>query len=112
MGMNTMDLQKELDIAIKNLELKGDPSLKSGYRMDEYRVYDTYLENTYWDQFKNNIKQLYPAAYEMYNEGSGKELEERKVGRYIFPPKMASFGSSSRMLFNLAKDIAYVKNTI
>lgn len=101
-----MDLQKELDIAIKNLELKDDSSLKSGYRMDEYRVYDTYFENICWDQFKNNIKQLYPAAYEMFNEGSGKELEERKVGRYIFPPKMASFGSSSRMLFNLAKDIS------
>lgn len=100
-----MDLQKELDIAIKNFELQRDPGLKSGYRIDEHRVYDTYLENTCWDKFKTNIKQMYPMAYEMFNEGSGKELEERKVGRHTFPPKMASFGSSSRMIFNLAKDI-------
>lgn len=100
-----MDLQKELDIAIKNLEFQRDPGLKSGYRIDEHRVYDTYLENTCWEKFKTNIKQMYPMAYEMFNEGSGKELEERKVGRHTFPPKMASFGSSSRMIFNLARDI-------
>lgn len=50
------------------------------------------------------VEKKYPAAFEKFSEGSGKELEERKVGEYTYPPKMASFGSSSRMLFNLSKD--------
>ena len=99
-----MDIQKELDIAIKNHEQQNSSNLQAGYKIGN-RVYDAYLENACWENFKMNIKRMYPEAYEKFNEGSGKELEERKVGRYIFPPKMASFGSSSRMIYILSKDI-------
>lgn len=100
-----MDLQKELDLAIKNYEFLNNPSLQAGYKISEERVYDTYMGNSCWENFKLAVEKKYPAAFEKFNEGSGKELEERKVGRYIFPPKMASFGSSSRMIFNMSKDI-------
>jgi hypothetical protein len=50
------------------------------------------------------MKKQNPVAYDMYGKGGGKELEERKSGKNTYPPKMASFGSSSRMIFNLMKD--------
>ena len=44
----------------------------------------------------------------MFIVGDGSELSVRNIkGVPTYPPKMASFGSSSRMIYNLTKDIPY-----
>ena len=98
-----MELNKILDYAIMADETAKNPGLKSGYTVNE-KTYNNYLSNDSFKQFVEDMKTNHPVAYEMYDKGGGKELEERKVGKNIYPPKMASFGSSSRMIYNLMKD--------
>lgn len=97
-----MDLQKVLDSAIRDNELKRNSHLKSGYQMKDGREYDTYLENDCWELFKKDMEENHPAAFKQFDKGGGKELKER--GNSLYPPKMASFGSSSRMIYNLSKE--------
>lgn len=99
-----MDIAKILDEAIRDEEMKQDSTLKNGYKVDEKTVYYGYIENECWDKFVSKMKKDNPMAYERYGNGGGKELEVRNVKKDTFPPKMASFGSSSRMIFNLSKE--------
>lgn len=98
------DLNKSLDHAIMAMETAKDPNLKAGYLIDE-RLYDNYLSNPCWKAFVDDMKIHHPTAYAMFGQGSGNELEKRQVGGNTYPPKMASFGSSSRMIFNLMKQV-------
>ena len=93
-----LNLNQVLDYAIMQNETAKNPELKSGYKIGN-RVYDNYLENNCFDAFVTNMEKEHKTAYKKYDEGSGGELKETK-----YPPKMASFGSSSRMIFNLMKD--------
>ena len=103
-----MELNKILDLAIMKAETEAKLEIKSGYKVDSREEpYENYLDNNSWNIFVNKMKEENPAAYRRYGSGGGKELEERKVGKNIYPPKMASFGSSSRMIYNLAKDTDY-----
>ena len=97
-----MSIQKALDHAIMLQETESQPNTQAGYCIGD-RVYTNYLSNACWETFKLRMQNDNPVAYEMYTHGGGKELEERKSGRYTYPPKMASFGSSSRMIYNLMK---------
>ena len=99
-----MEINKILDYAIMADETAKNPKLKSGYTVNG-KTYDNYLSNDSFAEFAEDMKTNNPTAYEMYGKGGGKELEERKVGKNIYPPKMASFGSSSRMIYNLMKDV-------
>ena len=99
-----MKIEETLDYAIMQDETAKNQNLKSGYIIDG-RPYDRYLDNKCFDDFVNDMRKNYPKAYEMYGLGKGSELEIRKSRWGTFsPPKMASFGSSSRMIFNLMKD--------
>lgn len=93
-------MQKTLDLAIKHYE-KG----AGGYLANNGKTYDNYLsnksDNNEWKAFKEDMKNNYPSAYEQYGKGSGGEMKEGKN----YPPKMASYGSSSRMIFNLCKHL-------
>ena len=97
-----MELNKILDYAIMADETAKNP-VKSGYVVNG-KTYNNYLSNDSFAEFVEDMKNNHPVAYEMYGKGGGKELEERKSGANIYPPKMASFGSSSRMIYNLMKD--------
>ena len=97
-----MELNKILDYAIMAYETARNP-IKSGY-VTNGKTYNNYLSNDSFAEFVEDMKNNHPVAYEMYGKGGGKELEERKSGANIYPPKMASFGSSSRMIYNLMKD--------
>ena len=99
-----MELNKILDYAIMADETTKNPDVKSGYVLSR-KPYNNYLSNTSFAEFVEDMKVNHPIAYEMYGKGGGKELEERKSGVNIYPPKMASFGSSSRMIYNLMKDV-------
>ncbi len=93
-----LSLNQVLDYAIMQNETAKNPELKSGYKIGN-RIYYNYLEKDYFNAFVMKMQKKYEIAYKMYRAGSGKELEENK-----YPPKMASFGSSSRMIFNIMKD--------
>lgn len=100
-----------MDRAIMRRETEASASVTAGYVADG-RIYENYLSNDSWLAFKRDMEKNHPRAYEQYELGGGKELEERRVGKYTYPPKMASFGSSSRMIYNLMKenpDFAYEK---
>ena len=98
-----MDLNKILDYAIMVYETSENPDIKAGYVIGG-KTYDNYLDNTSFAKFVTDMEEQNPIAHKMYGKGGGKELEERKVGANIYPPKMASFGSSSRMIYNLMKN--------
>lgn len=97
-----MELNKILDYAIMADETTKNP-IKSGY-VTNGKPYNNYLSTESFAEFVEDMKTNHPVAFEMYGKGGGKELEERKSGANIYPPKMASFGSSSRMIYNLMKD--------
>lgn len=97
-----MNLQKALDAAIKITEVGKDDT--SGYRTST-GFYTSYVPNNEWKAFIEDMMTNHEKAYESYGSGGGKELEERRSGGNVFPPKMASYGSSSRMIYKLAKDI-------
>ena len=98
-----MSISNSLDHAIMLQETKEGNFVQAGYCVDG-KKYENYLSNDSWGEFKENMRIHYPEAYELFGLGGGKELEERTVGKHTYPPKMASFGSSSRMIYNLMKD--------
>ena len=97
-----MELNKILDEAIRLHETAINSGLNAGYVVNS-KTYPNYISNSSWEEFCDDMKVNHPAAYDNYKNGDGKELDERKVGQNIYPPKMASFGSSSRFIYNLMK---------
>lgn len=97
-----MELNKILDEAIRLHETAINSGLNAGYVVNG-KTYPNYISNSSWEEFCDDMKVNHPAAYDNYKNGDGKELDERKVGQNIYPPKMASFGSSSRFIYNLMK---------
>jgi len=87
-----MTLSKELDLAIKFAETK----TTDGEYLTGGKEYNTYMTNTEWENFKAKMSSDALAEYEA---GDGDELSE-KSGR---PPKMACYGSSSRIFYNLSR---------
>lgn len=100
-----MSIDKELDFAIRNHESPAS----YGYRIDEKHIYDNYMSNDAFDKLK---KEMSPEAFKSYNEGGGSELEVRrdKEKKPKYPPKMASFGSSSRFIYTLVRDTVKDEN--
>lgn len=96
--------EKALDYAIRDYELKDkDKFAKSGYTIKkEKKTYWNYLSNDAWEEFKRKMKKAHLCQFE---DADGGELKEKKGRWGICPPKMASFGSSSRFLYNISKDI-------
>lgn len=91
-----MNITRELDLAIKKAENgTGD------YRHTQtQKTYDTYLSNSAWADLYNDMKNKHASAFKEYGAGGGGELTEKKN----FPPKMASYGSSSRMIYTLLRE--------
>lgn len=97
-GDFVMSILKEFDKALV-LEETQQGNVKSGYIVEETgRKYPEYLHKDSWEALKRDMD---PEHKKQYGAGGGKELDE-KNGK---PPKMASFASSSRMIYNYSKDI-------
>ena len=93
-----IDNATALDFAIRD----GQKGLKYGYVISGKSPYNNYLSNDDWKRFINSMSPLHLAQY---NDADGGELKE-KYGRYgLNPPKMASFGSSSRLIYEYSKSI-------
>lgn len=92
-----MSIAEELDLTIKKKKT-GIPESnlkKQGYQITykgEQLTKPTYTTNAEWDAF---LKAMPEMAKVEYGKGGGDELHE-KSGH---PPKMACYGSSSRMIF-------------
>ena len=91
---------KALDYAIRDYECKKFP-VESGYKI-ENNIYCNYLSKNSWKEFKDSMKKVHRRQFE---DADGGELKEKKGRWGICPPKMASFGSSSRFLYSISKDI-------
>lgn len=102
-----MKITQAFDRAIMLRETAEHPGLTTGYQVGESsdpKTYENYLSNACWNRFKDAMERENPTAFAMFSKGGGKELEERRVGNNVYPPKMASFGSSSRMIYNALKN--------
>lgn len=95
-----MTLDKSLDYAIRDFETKEDPTVTYGYKTNDDHTYDNYMSEESFEKLKAGMT---PQARKSYGDGSGSELEVRrdKDGSLKYPPKMASFGSSSRFIYTL-----------
>ena len=101
-----MELNKILDLAIMKAETTEKPEIKSGYKVaGKKQPYENYLDNNSWKRLYDDMDKNHHPAFVRYGNGGGKELEEHTSGVHTYPPKMASFGSSSRMIYNLAKSV-------
>lgn len=87
-------MQNALDLAIKKQELG---TLDGAYN----GVYRSYMDEGLWQIFLTDMRDKHPRAFLQYGAGSGGEL----ISKGKLPPKMASYGSSGRMIYNLSKDI-------
>lgn len=100
----SQELAIALDDAIRYAEHKADSNIYGGYTIAD-KFYSTYLSNKTFDKFLAEMK---PAFMAMFKDGDGGELEVRcdKDGNAVYPPKMACFGSSSRIMYNAAKHLS------
>ena len=89
---NAMSILKEFDLAIANVE-----NIPRGFVTSKGN-YDSYMSNAAWDAYLKDMSDEHRSQFE---DGSGGELKEKNDR----PPKMASFASSSRMAYQLSKDI-------
>lgn len=102
-----------LDYAIRDAEIKNliidNAPLTYGYKINENTSFDNYLSKECFEEFK---KHLSDKASVQYGKGGGSELKERKnkTKVVVAPPKMASFGSSSRMMYNTANSIIDIRS--
>lgn len=88
-----MNVLKEFDKALV-LDATQQKTIKSGYVVQSTgKIYQEYLHKDSWEELKRNMD---PEHKKQYGAGCGKELDE-KDGK---PPKMASFASSSRMIYH------------
>lgn len=91
-----MTITEKLDLAIKLNEIgttDGGYDIKYGEKTLNKQ---TYMTNAEWESF---LLAMSETAKKEYGEGGGDELN----GKNGHPPKMASYGSSSRMIYNLSK---------
>lgn len=96
-----MSIRDTFDLSIKKAQT-GETKANKFYELGNRR-YEKYIDNETWDAFVKEMRTNYSQAYKEYSQGSGDELGIKKILRR--PPKMASYGSSSRMIYLLSRDI-------
>lgn len=99
-----MNLQNILDCAIRDKE--GKP-YGEGYIISKSKLaYDRYMSNDGWDRY---LAEMSEDHRNQYKEGDGGEINE-KSGRWgTYPPKMACYGSSSRIIYTLLRGVANIE---
>lgn len=93
-----VDKATALDFAIRDHQEEYD----YGYEIKGKSPYNNYLSNNAWKRFIDSMSPLHLAQY---NDADGGELIEKKGRWGLNPPKMASFGSSSRLIYECSKSI-------
>lgn len=102
-----MDKKRSFDLAKKIME-KGD--INTGYHIEHNpkSPYITHSTNKDWEDYIKEMEEHYPEAYSQYYDCPGGEMKEyyNKRWKQNMPPKMASYGSSSRFIYESSRDIA------
>lgn len=88
------DIYRAFDMAMKKKNAP-ESEFDKGYELIGKR-YMAYTTNSEWDEF---VKAMKPEHKKQFGDGAGGELNQQGNT----PPKMASYASSSRMLYSLAK---------
>ena len=88
-----------LDYAIRDME--GKP-YGAGYKLEKTGgYYDRYMSNDGWRRYLDGMSKDHRDQYE---KGDGGELKEGK-----YPPKMACYGSSSRIIYTCLREVCGIK---
>ena len=99
-----MNLQHKLDYAIRDKERK---HYGEGYIISKSKsVYDRYMSNEGWERYLAEMSDNHRKQYE---EGDGGEINEKRGRWGIYPPKMACYGSSSRIIYTLLRGVANIE---
>ena len=89
----SVDLSNILDLAIRDSKT-GTNSNKCGYQSKNGKTHINYMSNVAWQEYLDNLKE-HRKCFKLEIAGD--------------PPKMASYGSSSQMTYELFKDKANVE---
>ena len=99
-----MNLQHKLDYAIRDKERK---HYGEGYLVAKSKsVYDRYMSNKDWERYLAEMSEDHRIQYE---KGDGGELNEKRGRWGTYPPKMACYGSSSRIIYTLLRGVANIE---
>ena len=99
-----MNLQHKLDLAIRDKEGK---LYGEGYIIPKSKLaYDRYMSNEGWERYLAEMSEDHRKQYE---EGDGGEINEKRGRWGIYPPKMACYGSSSRIIYTLLRGVANIE---
>jgi hypothetical protein len=94
----TMELHYILDYAMRDKEKS---FYGTGYEIDG-RKYDRYMSNEGWERY---LAEMSEDHRKQYVNGDGGEIKEKKGRWGTYPPKMACYGSSSRIIYALLRDV-------
>lgn len=89
--------RRALDLAIRDAQDK----YEYGYTIEGKGKYEYYLSNEEWSEY---LKRMSVQHRAQFNDADGGELVEKNGPHGLTPPKMASFGSSSRLIYELSHD--------
>ena len=99
-----MNLQHKLDLAIRD---KDGKLYGEGYIISKSKLaYDRYMSNEDWERYLAEMSEDHRKQYE---EGDGGELNEKRGRWGTYPPKMACYGSSSRIIYTLLRGVANIE---
>lgn len=97
----TMELHYILDYAMRDKE-----NASYGYEIDG-RKYDRYMSNEGWNSYlEEEMSDVHRAQYE---KGDGGEIKEKRGRWGMYPPKMACYGSSSRIIYTLLRNVPSIE---
>ena len=99
-----MSLQHKLDLAIRDKE--GKP-YGEGYIVSKSKpAYCRYMSNDGWDRY---LAEMSEDHRKQYVDGDGGEIKEKKGRWGMYPPKMACYGSSSRIIYTCLREVGGIK---
>ena len=90
-------IQEVFDMALKQSK-GGNP--RESYLMNDGREYYAYYSNIAWNDYLGKMQKEHSKAFNEFKNGDGGELFEKESSSgKLMPPKMASYASSSRFIF-------------
>ena len=104
-----MNLQHKLDYAIRDKKYvdKEGKCYGEGYLVAKSKsVYDRYMSNEGWKRYLAEMSEDHRIQYE---KGDGGEIIEKRGRWGTYPPKMACYGSSSRIIYTLLRGVANIE---
>lgn len=98
----TMELHYILDYAMRDKE---KAFYGTGYEIDG-RKYDRYMSNEGWERY---LAEMSEDHRKQYVDGDGGEIKEKRGRWGMYPPKMACYGSSSRIIYTLLRNVPSIE---